>query len=64
MITRSPRNGVANDKHEAGLWAELNEYISDIRSSLKLDNPRDGMRTESPVTVDEPPYSEEEHMQI
>jgi len=21
-------------KHEPGLWAELNEYISDIRSSL------------------------------
>ena len=25
-------------KHEPGLWAELNEYISDIRSSLKLDS--------------------------
>jgi hypothetical protein len=32
-------------KHEPGLWAELNEYISDI-------------------TVDEPPYREEAHMQI
>jgi len=26
--------------------------------------PRDGIRTESPVTVDEPPYSQEEHIQI
>ena len=25
-------------KHETGLWAELNEYISDIRSFLKLDS--------------------------
>jgi hypothetical protein len=50
-------------KHEPGLWAELNEYISDIRV-LEAQQPRDGMRTESPVTVDEPPYSEEEHIQI
>jgi hypothetical protein len=42
-------------KHEPGLWAE--EFP-------EARQPRDGMRTESPVTVDEPPYSEEEHMQI
>lgn len=51
-------------KHEPGLWAELNEYISDIRSSLKLDSLAMACETESPVTVDEPPYSEEAHTQI
>jgi hypothetical protein len=51
-------------KHEPGLWAELNEYVSDIRSSLKLDSLAMACETESLVTVDEPPYSEEAHMQI
>lgn len=51
-------------KHEPGLFAALNEYISDIRRFLEARQPRDGMRTESPVTVAEPPYNEQEHMQI
>jgi hypothetical protein len=51
-------------KHEPGLWAELNEYISGIRSSLKLDSLAMACETESPVTVDEPPYRERAHTQI